>query len=114
MILVDDKSPDLHLQADFLDAHIRMLPKVKIIHNPQRVGLIVSRMNGFRIAKAPIVIFLDAHTEVNVGWLEPTLEELVNNPNQILSPFVDGIDAMTLEYAAPRIYHKGAFSWDLR
>lgn len=114
VILVDDKSTDLHLQSAFIDNHLSLLPKVKIIHNSKRVGLVVSRMNGFRASRAPIVIFLDAHTEVNDGWLEPTLSELVRDPNQILQPFVDGIDTMTLEYNAPSVYHKGAFSWDLR
>ena len=47
-----------------LDAHVALLPKVRLVHNPKRVGLVVSRMNGFRLAKSPVVIFLDAHTEV--------------------------------------------------
>ena len=71
-------------------------------------------MKGARISTAPILFFLDAHAEVNAGWLEPLLDELKRNPRQIIQPFVDGIDAMNLMYAAPDVYHKGAFSWDLR
>jgi len=52
--------------------------------------------------------------QVNVGWLEPICDELKRNPKQILQPFIDGIDAMSLLYDAPDIYHIGAFSWDLR
>ena len=71
-------------------------------------------MRGARLARSPVLFFMDAHAEANVGWLEPLLYELKRNPKQILQPFVDGIDAMSLEFVAPGIYHRGAFSWDLR
>ncbi len=56
----------------------------------------------------------DAHTEANIGWLEPLLSELKKHPEQILQPFVDGIDAMNIEYTAPGEIYTGSFSWDLR
>ena len=61
-----------------------------------------------------VIIFLDAHTEVNVGWLEPLLDQLKRNEQQVIQPFIDGIDMRTLQFASPGIYYKGAFSWDLR
>ena len=63
---------------------------------------------------APVVVFLDAHTEANVGWLEPLLDELERHPNSVIQPFVDGIEAWTIEYNAPPTIHKGVFSWDLQ
>ena len=74
----------------------------------------VSRMRGARLANSPILFFMDAHAEANNGWLEPLLFELKRNPKQVLQPFVDGIDAMTLAYTMPGQFHKGSFSWDLR
>jgi polypeptide N-acetylgalactosaminyltransferase len=62
---------------------------------------------------ADVVIFLDAHSEANVGWLEPLLDELRRHPASVIQPFVDGIEAMTIEYSAPPSLHYGVFSWDL-
>ena len=113
VILVDDCSPDEHLHEP-LQRYLDLLPKVKIIRNAKRQGLIVSRMKGAKIAEGSVLIFLDAHSEANEGWLEPLLEELKKNRRQVLQPFVDGIDALTLSIETPGVYHKGAFSWDLR
>lgn len=113
MILVDDCSTDADLKAPLAD-YIRLLPKVRLLSNDRRRGLIVSRMKGARLSRSPVLFFMDAHAEVNVGWLEPLLIELKRNPSQVLQPFVDSIDAMTIAYNLPGTYHKGSFSWDLR
>ena len=62
-----------------------------------------------------MLFFQDAHTECNVGWAEPLLEEMVKNPRSIVQPHIDQIEAMTIEYlgGAP-IVPRGGFSWDLR
>jgi hypothetical protein len=57
---------------------------------------------------------MDAHAEVNDHWLPPLLDELERHPNSVIQPFIDGIDAMSLRYTAPTVFHKGSFSWDLR
>lgn len=64
--MVDDKSTDEFLK-DPLDGYVHLLPKVTLVRNEKRVGLIESRMNGARISKSPVLIFLDAHTETNDG-----------------------------------------------
>ena len=110
---MDDLSYDAPLK-DPLEKYVSLLPRTTLLRNDQRSGLIVSRMRGARAAKAPVVIFLDAHSEVNVGWLEPLLEELRRNPKQVIQPFIDGVDNMNLAFTAPPVYYKGAFSWDLR
>ncbi|KAI0207895.1 Polypeptide N-acetylgalactosaminyltransferase 6 [Lamellibrachia satsuma] len=113
IILVDDRSTHEHL-LDQLDRYIALIPKVKIIRNNAREGLIVSRMRGCALAKGPVVIFLDAHTEANEGWLEPLVDEIQRHPESVIQPFVDGIDAQTIEYSSPPSLYKGSFSWDLR
>lgn len=56
IILVDDCSTDEHLKEP-LDAYLRLLPKVTVIRNRRRVGLIVSRMTGARAARGPVLVF---------------------------------------------------------
>ena len=113
VILVDDASTHEHLQAP-MTRYLGQLAKVRVLRNARREGLIVSRLRGSAIAKAPVIIFLDAHTECNEGWLEPLLWELVKHPNSVIQPFVDGIDAQSIEYTSPPTLYKGSFSWDLR
>ncbi|ESO08964.1 hypothetical protein HELRODRAFT_156550 [Helobdella robusta] len=113
IILVDDLSYDAPLMEP-LERFIKNIPRISLLRNDQRSGLIVSRMRGARIAKAPAIIFLDAHSEVNEGWLEPLLDQLRKNPKQVLQPFIDGVDNMNLQFSAPSVYFKGTFSWDLR
>lgn len=59
------------------------------------------------------MVFLDAHTEANVGWLEPLLDDLQRHPASVIQPFIDGIDKDTINYEAPPALYKGAFSWDM-
>ena len=110
---VDDMSYDAPLLAP-LERFIEHDSRISLMRNEDRYGLIVSRMRGARAAKAPVILFLDAHSEVNVGWIEPILDQLVKNPKQVLQPFIDGIDNMNLAFAPPSNYFKGTFSWDLR
>ena len=113
VILVDDCSTDVDLKQA-LTNYVRLLPKVRLLRHGKRKGLMVSRMDGARATSSPVLFFLDAHAEVNTGWLEPLLAELQRDPKQVLQPFVDGIDAMSLAYQPPGVFHKGSFSWDLR
>jgi len=113
VILVDDCSTDEDLKQP-LSNYVRLLPKVRLLRHATRKGLMVSRMDGARATDSPVLFFMDAHAEANVGWLEPLLFELRRDPKQVLQPFVDGIDAMSLEYQPPGVFHRGSFSWDLR
>ncbi len=81
IILVDDCSTFEYLREP-LDRYIELLPKVKLMRNKVREGLIRSRLMGEESASAPLVIFLDAHTEVNQGWLEPIVDHLQKHPNR--------------------------------
>lgn len=49
---------------NYVDEHFNV--RVKIINLPERSGLIVARMEGVRRAKGEILMFLDAHMDVNV------------------------------------------------
>lgn len=41
---------------------------VKIVRNSRREGLIRARLQGWKVATAPIVGFFDAHVEFSTGW----------------------------------------------
>jgi len=66
-------------------------PKVVIIHNGEREGLIRSKVLGGRAARGSVLIFLEAHVEVNENWIQPLLQVVHRNPKAIAVPQIDVI-----------------------
>jgi polypeptide N-acetylgalactosaminyltransferase len=57
-----------------LAEYIKRLPvPIHLVHLEKRSGLIQARLRGAKMAKASVLLFLDAHIEVTAGWLEPLL-----------------------------------------
>ena len=54
--------------------------KVKIIRQEKRQGLMRSRMAGIRASTADVLVFLDSHIEAGIGWLEPLLFGIMDDP----------------------------------
>ena len=44
-----------------------------------------TRLRGYEEASGEVVVFLDAHVEVNVGWLQPLCEQLMTHPESVSS-----------------------------
>lgn len=71
-------------------------------------------MIGFAATKAPVVTFLDAHCEVNIGWLEPLLERIYHDKSTVVCPEIDVISDENFEYQhGPSGIMRGIFNWDL-
>jgi polypeptide N-acetylgalactosaminyltransferase len=117
IILVDDYSDKEHLK-DKLEEYVKQFNGiVKLIRNKEREGLIRTRTNGAMAAKAEVVIFLDAHCEVNRNWLVPLLAPIRRNRKVMTVPVIDGIDMTTWEYrrvyGAADVHFRGIFEWGL-
>ncbi len=100
ILLVDDKSDQDHLGQpldDYVAAHF---PNglVKVVRQEERQGLMRSRMAGIRASQANILVFLDSHIEAGIGWLEPMLQGIHDNPRLITSPVIDAINDTTFFY----------------
>lgn len=112
VILVDDGSTKEHCKEQ-LDTFVKEhLPKVQVIHSPNRVGLIRARLLGARAATGDVLIFLDSHSEANVNWLPPLLEPIAIDGRTAVCPFIDVIDYETFAYRAQDEGARGAFDWE--
>ena len=89
VLLIDDSSSYPHL-GQRLDDYIQKTwnqpengnqGKVKLIRQPNRSGLMRSRMRGIReAAKDTVLLFLDSHIEATEGWIEPMLARIKEDP----------------------------------
>lgn len=83
IILVDDASTRRELREDIPQYVKDNFPKARILNLPKKSGLIMARVHGARQATGEILVFLDAHVEVNVNWLPPLIG-FYNNLQSIL------------------------------
>lgn len=81
-----------------------------------REGLIRTRSRGAQEATGEVIVFLDAHCEVNVNWLPPLLAPIYRDYRIMTVPVIDGIDHKTFEYR-PVYQHgmnyRGIFEWGM-
>lgn len=112
IILVDDFSSKEHCKKPLDDYVAKYLPKVQVIHLPERSGLIRARLAGATKATAQVLIFLDSHTEASVNWLPPLLDPIAEDYRTCVCPFIDVIAHDTFEYRAQDEGARGAFDWE--
>lgn len=92
------------------------LPKVRLIRSESRLGLMKARIYGVNNAKAEVLVIMDSHVEVAIGWLPPLLDPIVKNPKTITLPGVETLKPQTLEYlnVISDLYSwVGGLTWEL-
>jgi polypeptide N-acetylgalactosaminyltransferase len=115
VVLVDDKSELEHLHAE-LEEELRKpyYAKVNLVRNKEREGLIRARNNGAIAASGDVVVFLDAHCEVDYNWLPPLLAPIYEDRTTLSVPVIDGINwddfSITPVYAKGS-HSRGLFEW---
>ncbi|XP_022920157.1 N-acetylgalactosaminyltransferase 7 [Onthophagus taurus] len=116
VLLVDDYSDKENLKGQ-LDNYIeRFNGKVRLIRNTQREGLIRTRSRGAKEAKGDVIVFLDAHCEVNTNWLPPLLAPIYRDEKTMTVPVIDGIDNKNFEYRpvyGDDRHFRGIFEWGM-
>ena len=109
VVLVDDKSelPHLHqeLEEELKKPYYR---KVLLVRNKEREGLIRARNNGAIAATGDVVVFLDAHCEVDYNWLPPLLAPIHEDRTTLSVPVIDGINWN--DFSINPVYAKGSHS----
>ncbi|XP_029439196.1 polypeptide N-acetylgalactosaminyltransferase 10 [Rhinatrema bivittatum] len=113
ILLVDDFSNKEHLRTR-LEEYIVPFPKVKIVRANKREGLIRTRVLGASLATGEVLTFLDSHCEVNVNWLPPLLDRIVQNRKTIVCPMIDVIDHDNFGYETQAgDAMRGVFDWEM-
>ncbi|XP_050717980.1 N-acetylgalactosaminyltransferase 7-like isoform X2 [Eriocheir sinensis] len=116
VLLVDDFSDKAALKEQLEDYITRWNGRVRLIRNKERAGLIRTRTTGAEEARGDVVLFLDAHCEVNRNWLPPLLAPIYRDKQTMTVPVIDGIDHNTFEYRP--VYSagsnfRGIFEWGM-
>ncbi|KAK6166748.1 hypothetical protein SNE40_023374 [Patella caerulea] len=112
IILIDDNSQLGDLKQpldDYIKEHFH---NVILLRNGERKGMISSRIRGSRAAKGDVLMFLDSHCEVNIGWLEPLLSRIMENRRIVPSPIIDVVNTDTMLYEPVQLLGVG-FNWKL-
>ncbi|XP_043533729.1 polypeptide N-acetylgalactosaminyltransferase 3-like isoform X1 [Chiloscyllium plagiosum] len=116
VILVDDASTEVYLKEQ-LDSYVKDLPRVKVVRQPKRKGLVSARLLGSSVATGEVLAFLDSHCECFDGWLEPLLARIVKLEQVVVSPQITSINLHTFEVEKPspdeRNHSRGTFDWSL-
>uniref|UniRef100_T1GY91 Glycosyltransferase 2-like domain-containing protein n=1 Tax=Megaselia scalaris TaxID=36166 RepID=T1GY91_MEGSC len=86
VLLVDDFSEKEDLKGK-LDEEVKSFNGlVRLIRNEERGGLIRTRSRGAQEARGEVIVFLDAHCEVNKNWLPPLLAPIYRDRTTMTVP----------------------------
>ena len=102
VILVDDNNDDASVGSE-----LAAISKVRVFRNERREGLIRSRIKGTKAAKGQVLVFLDSHCECEVGWLEPLLSRVRDNPRRLASPVIENINLVTYDIEPVSTFLRG-------
>ena len=116
VILLDDASNRTELGEPLEKYIAETWPDgvVRLVRSTERGGLIKARQEGAEQVTGDVIIFLDAHCEVNHVWLEPLLARIKESRTAVLCPQIDSITSRNLDYAGGYdVGAVGSFWWSL-
>ena len=96
IVLVDDGSVDVTIIKQ-IDKYLASVKKVKLVRNPEPLGLMMARQNGIEATTSNYFVVMDSHLEVSKGWLEPLVARLLEENKLLLSSHVGTINNDTFE-----------------
>jgi len=99
IVVVDDNS-DPPLEPMFtLDASEY---KVKFVRSDVSLGLIDAKHQGAEAASGDIIVFFDCHVKPALGYWEPFVREIADNPKRVVVPAITALDVDTwVEFNRP-------------
>jgi glycosyltransferase involved in cell wall biosynthesis len=87
-------------------------PKTTVIRNNIRQGLIRSRQIATEASQSEIVVSIDPHVKVSVGWLQPIITRLEHKYDCVAVPLTRGLDAVRWRETTSS-YAKSGWRWNL-
>eukprot|EP01097_Dermamoeba_algensis_P004136 TRINITY_DN274_c0_g1_i1.p1 TRINITY_DN274_c0_g1~~TRINITY_DN274_c0_g1_i1.p1 ORF type:complete len:548 (-),score=141.19 TRINITY_DN274_c0_g1_i1:249-1817(-) len=108
IIMVDD------LSSTKLPPLLSTHPKIKVLENSRREGLIRSRVKGADAATGDVLVFLDSHVEAGVNWAPALVERMITNYRAVAVPVIDVIEEEgTQKVVGADMRYKGVFDENL-
>ena len=102
IILIDDYS-SLNVTQEVLDYAGEQRMPLRHLRNPEKLGIAGSRLRGIQEARGDVVVILDSHMEVSVGWLEPLLNILETRLGAVAVPVLHMIQESQYKQLGTRL-----------
>jgi len=111
---VDDNNPS---HTAFHEELKKLHPKIRVIRNSRRLGLIHSKIVGARGTQSDVLFFMEPHCIVNYYWLENLLTHMMSQPKTTVTvPIIDITDGTLQDYTEAGVVTGGfderlSFNW---
>eukprot|EP01066_Platyproteum_vivax_P001791 Platyproteum_vivax@DN12253_c0_g1_i1.p1 len=110
VIIVDDAStPSMESALEKYTGD----PRVKVVLNPTRIGLIRSKIAGGNASTGDLIVFLDAHVKPDWKWVQPLLKHTNTNYKRVVVPIIPVLDGNTWIEKKAQAGAKMMFDWTL-